>query len=312
MATDFAPKISPTLMTPDPHYIPGYGGFCPQYKYHLGKTYGKLTSQLLTSPDVKHSKQLVLQATYPPPRKDEGASSFHQLPRSRRHRLGDRKLSFSMIPGYTGFIPRSQNYFAKTYMETSRDALTDFELEQLRMSSQEQEMTLTNALQTGKREPHTQQEKQLLTAKYRTPLPAVAKDAEPFSSPFAFQDQGSPYYMDDDSPHKYFISGFTGYVPRARFLIGSGYPIITNHAMVEFGKMTSNKQLAGDRLAETRLHSKSLPELANIYPTNLGLLPRYTGYVPGYKYQFGKTYGQLTQNALGLSTLEKQILDSTT
>ncbi|XP_069482890.1 ciliary microtubule inner protein 2B [Ambystoma mexicanum] len=309
MATEFAPKISSALMTPDPHYIPGYGGFCPQYKYHLGKTYGKLTSQLLTSPDIKHSNHLVLQSTFPPPGKGDGARSFNHLPRSRRQRLGDKKVSFSIIPGYTGFIPRSQNFFAKTYMETSKDALTDFELDQLRMASEAQEMALTNALQSGQRQPHTEKEKQLLTAKYRTPLPAVAKDAEPFSSPNAFQSEGSPYYMDDENPHKYFISGFTGYVPRARFLIGSGYPTITNRAMVEFGHMAESKHVSEGRLGETRLHSKSLPELSKIYPSNLGLLPRYTGYVPGYKYQYGKTYGHLTQNALGLSTLEKQVLE---
>lgn len=32
---------------------------------------------------------------------------------------------------------------------------------------------------------------------------------------------------------------------------------------------------------------------------------------PGYKFQFGHTYGHLTHDALGQTTLEKQVLDVT-
>ncbi|KAM9331475.1 ciliary microtubule inner protein 2B [Gastrophryne carolinensis] len=310
MAATFPPKISPTLMTADPHYIPGYGGFCPQYKYNLGKTYGKLTGELLSAPDIRRSGQLVLQSCpFPPPRHDSHAETPEGITKRRRPRLGDQKLSWSMIPGYTGFIPRSQKYFAKTYAETTRDALTDFQKEQLQQESWMQEQILTSKLQSGRQLPHSEQEKQLITAKYRTPLPALSKEAAPFISSNTYQLQMSPYYMEDEDPHKYFISGYTGYVPRSRFLIGTGYPITSNKAMVEFGHMTLKKSArAGDK-PELREERKQQSDQDHIYLEQLGLLPRYTGYVPGYKFQYGHTYGHLTHNALGQSTLQKQLVN---
>ncbi|XP_069820954.1 ciliary microtubule inner protein 2B [Dendropsophus ebraccatus] len=306
MAAIYPPKISPMLMTSDPHYIPGYGGYCPQYKYNLGKTYGKLTGQLLTSPDVRHSGQLVLQSSpYPPPRHEINLDTTNR----RKPRLGDKKLSWSMIPGYTGFIPRSQKFFAKTYAETTRDALTDFKTDQDHQQGHLKEQILVSKLQSGQQAPRTEHEKQLITARYRTPLPALSKDPAPYVSPNAFQIQVSPYYMEEEDPNKYFISGYTGYVPRSRFLIGTGYPITTNRAITEFDQMTLKK---GAKIGDhhgPREGNRALSDQSHIYLEQLGLLPRYTGYVPGYKFQYGHTYGYLTQNALGQSTLEKQIVN---
>ncbi|XP_063813801.1 ciliary microtubule inner protein 2B [Pseudophryne corroboree] len=310
MAATFPPKISPTLMTPDPHYIPGYGGFCPQYKYNLGKTYGKLTSQLLTSPDVRHSEQLVLQSyPYPPPRRDSDTGSSQDITRRQKTRMGDQKVAWRMIPGYTGFIPRAQKFYAKTYAETTRDALSDFQREQLLQESQRQEQMLLNKLQTGQKVPHTEQEKMLISAKYRTPLPVLSNKPVSYISPSAYQIQLSPYYMEDQNPHKYFISGYTGYVPRSRFLFGTGYPITTNRAMVEFGHKTLRKSSGVGEQQDPRGESKPLSDQSHIYLEELGLLPRYTGYVPGYKFQYGHTYGNLTQDALGQSTMQKQTVN---
>ncbi|KAG6921554.1 family with sequence similarity 166 member B [Chelydra serpentina] len=205
---------------------------------------------------------------------------------------GAHPLGCCVIPGYTGFIPRAQNLFAKTYAEICKEARSDFARQQLRAAGKEQE------LQNAGRPPQGTTGK-LLTAKYRTPVPAAAA---PYVSPFAFQPQGSPYSMEDNNPHKCFISGFTGFVPRARFLIGAGYPLTTHRALVEFGQNRGSRPEAGKG-------STVLPPLLKSYPTDLGLMPHYAGYVPGYKFQFGHTYGQLTHNALGLSTLEKQMAD---
>lgn len=106
--------------------------------------------------------------------------------------------------------------------------------------------------------------------------------------------------MDDRDPRKFFMSGFTGYVPRARFLFGSSFPVLTNQALQEFGQMYSQ--------GRPQKGLKHLPPLSGTYSQNLGLLPNYGGYVPGYKFQFGRTYGHLTHDALGLSNLQKQLV----
>lgn len=67
--------------------------------------------------------------------------------------------------------------------------------------------------------------------------------------------------------------GFTGYVPRARFLFGSSFPVLTNQALQEFGQKCSKGRVQKD---PKRLSPLPRPNLQN-----LGLLPHYGGYVPG-------------------------------
>ncbi|XP_067172555.1 ciliary microtubule inner protein 2B [Apteryx mantelli] len=276
MATAFAPKMSQVLTTPEPHYIPGYTGYCPHYKFSVGKTYRQQTSQLLTSPEVPRPCQRVLQltcwscrGTEPQDLPGEPGSCWG---------AGAQPLSSIVIPGYTGFIPRAQHFFAKTCSEICKEARSDFAKQRLRAPGKEQTWLKTQ------------------------PLP---QDPEQESDVRQIGPQRSPYSMEDDDPQKYFISGFTGFVPRARFLIGTGYPITTNWALLEFSQMALKK---GGR-SETKEGSTILPPLGKIYPMEMGLLPHYAGYVPGYKLQFGHTYGHLTHNTLGLRTLKKQMPD---
>lgn len=74
------------------------------------------------------------------------------------------------------------------------------------------------------------------------------------------------------------FAGFTGYVPKARFLIGSSYPKTTNKALIQLGKQMKASHSAHGLTTESADNLVSLP---SIYPTQQGLLPRYTGHVPG-------------------------------
>lgn len=62
-------------------------------------------------------------------------------------------------------------------------------------------------------------------------------------------------------------------MPRARFLFGSSFPVLTNQALQEFGQKNS--------LGRAQKDSKTLPPLPRTYLQNIGLLPHYGGYVPG-------------------------------
>ncbi|RXN21323.1 protein FAM166B-like [Labeo rohita] len=241
----FPPKFSKVLVTPDPQYIPGYAGYCPQLKYHVGQTY-------------------------------EDTGPLNEIWRSRHG--GSRKLE-KMIPGYTGFVPLRQNYFCKTYAETCRDALSEFSQEQekrLRAASADLSFAVNNSVPDFK------------PRRLNSPLTAISKDPAPYKAPDPWKPQGSPYLMEESSPHKYFIS--------ARFLFGSGYPIITNKALIQFGKEKEAGQTSFNLQKE---ETSSLPLIPTIYPSKTGLLPSYKGHVPGYRFQYGHTFGQLTQDALG-------------
>uniref|UniRef100_A0A7M4G195 Ciliary microtubule inner protein 2B n=1 Tax=Crocodylus porosus TaxID=8502 RepID=A0A7M4G195_CROPO len=179
---------------PDPAgAVCSYAGYCPQYKFRLGRTYGTLTSQLLTCPEVAHSPHLVLQPTQGPcddAQPPEQQEKLLEVPRAG-WRAGVLPVSCSMIPGYTGFIPRAQHFFAKTYLEICKEARSDFARQQRRAWGG-QERPREPAAGIPDSDHHL-----LPTVTGRAPLLAAA-------APHV-----SPYSMADDDPHKYFISGET-------------------------------------------------------------------------------------------------------
>ena len=80
------------------------------------------------------------------------------------------------------------------------------------------------------------------------------------------------------------FTGYTGFVPRARNLLGATYPVITHMALNEFSD-TERRQKAQSAEPVT-VHRKE-PCVINtkpIYPINSGLVPHYTGHIPGKRY----------------------------
>ncbi|CAN9504931.1 unnamed protein product [Ophioblennius macclurei] len=200
-------QLSKTLLTPYPHYIPGYTGYCPQFKYNFAKPYGKMTNKLLTSPDVNHSDNLVL--------------ANNRLP--LRPHITDCNLR-TVIPGFTGFIPKTRDYFGCSY-EAYRKACCDSYDEQ-----QETSRRRSSSLPSARGYCCQQIERPKL------PLTSICDDVFPYDPTKCFTPFANPYAMVDDNPHKYFIPGFTGHVPQARFLFGKGFPGTTKEALIQFHK----------------------------------------------------------------------------
>ncbi|XP_033094067.1 protein FAM166B isoform X2 [Trachypithecus francoisi] len=211
-----------------------YTGHCPLLRFSMGQTYGQVTAQLLRDPPGL-AWPPVHRTLLPPIRPPKSP----EVPReSLPLRHGHERLSSSMIPGYTGFVPRAQFIFAKNCSQVWAEALSDFTHLHGKQGSEE--------------------------------LPKEAKGRKDTE-----KDQASPYSMDDRDPRKFFMSGFTDYVPRARFFFGSSFPVLSNQALQEFGQKHSPGSAQKD--------PKYLPPLPRTYPQNLGLLPTYGGYVPGEK-----------------------------
>uniref|UniRef100_A0A3B4Y0S3 Ciliary microtubule inner protein 2B n=1 Tax=Seriola lalandi dorsalis TaxID=1841481 RepID=A0A3B4Y0S3_SERLL len=252
----YAPKFSKVLLTPDPHYIPGYAGYCPQLKFNMGKSYSQLTAELLTSPDVKHSSRLVIPTD--PVRStvtaDTAALTLRGIPDSNLKKV---------IPGYTGRY-----------------------------------ITLTQAMHVSTVSCH------LLAQRPTLPLTAITNEVISYKPLKPFVPSGKPYHMEDDNPHKYFISGFTGHVPKCRSLIGKGYPITTNQALIQFGKQQQSDPTSHDTAGRK---DSSTPPMPTIYPSNRGVVPSFTGHIPGYQFMYGHTFGQLSQNALEKSGIKRTL-----
>ncbi|XP_021783101.1 protein FAM166B isoform X4 [Papio anubis] len=248
VASTFIPGLNPQ----NPHYIPGYTGHCPLLRFSMGQTYGQVTGQLLRDPPglAWPPVHRTLLPPIRPPRSPE-------VPReSLPLRHGHKRLSSSMIPGYTGFVPRAQFIFAKNCSQVWAEALSDFTHLHGKQGSEELPKEAK-----GRKD----------TEKDQVPEPEGQLEEQPA---LEVVEQASPYSMDDRDPRK-FTSGFTGYVPRARFLFGSSFPVLSNQALQESGQKHSPGSAQKD--------PKYLPPLPRTYPQNLGLLPNYGGYVPGEK-----------------------------
>ncbi|XP_012370371.1 protein FAM166B isoform X5 [Octodon degus] len=263
MASTYIPGLNPQ----NPHYIPGYTGHCPLLRFSMGQTYGQVTSQLLRGPPglAWPPAQRTLLPPIQPPRSPELPKC--SLPTGCRH----RRLGSSMIPGYTGFVPRAQLIFAKNCSQVWAEALNDFTLWHGDQGSQ----GLAKETKGDKdQEPN--------------PEPELAEEEVPELK--LEQVRTKAYFSSIDLTHRFYPTPWMTQTPRSS----------SCQALQEFGQNYSKGSAQQD--------PRPLPPLPRTYLQNLGLLPHYGGYVPGYKFQFGHTFGHLTHDDLGLSTSQKQLL----
>ncbi|XP_057579624.1 protein FAM166B isoform X2 [Hippopotamus amphibius kiboko] len=274
MASTFIPGLNPQ----NPHYIPGYTGHCPLLRFSMGQTYGQMTGQLLRgSPGLAWPP--AHRTLLPPLRAPRSPEVPKKSPPVRR---GHERLSSSMIPGYTGFVPQAQFIFAKNCSQVWAEALSDSTQWHGGQGSQELPKEAK-----GEKDVEKDQEPKLEAELETEKEPELRQEAE----------KVRPRGLRGST-----VGGEWGAAPLLPLT-----PWMTEilasascQALQEFGQM----KLGG----RSQRNPKHLPPLSRTYPQNLGLLPKYGGYVPGYKFQFGRTYGHLTHDALGLSTLQKQLL----
>ncbi|XP_015985844.2 protein FAM166B isoform X5 [Rousettus aegyptiacus] len=183
MASTFIPGLNPQ----NPHYIPGYTGHCPLLRFSMGQTYGQMTGQLLRgAPGLAWPPaHRILLPPIRPPRSPE-------VPRrSLPVRRGHKRLSSSMIPGYTGFVPQAQFIFAKNCSQVWAEALNDFTQWHGEQGSQELPKEVKGEDVEKDQEPKLEPEQE------------VEKEPELRQE----VGQASPYSMDDRDPQKFFMSG---------------------------------------------------------------------------------------------------------
>ena len=118
-------------------------------------------------------------------------------------------------------------------------------------------------------------------AQNTTPLKPVSDTPIFYLPPYAKQHSISPFYMPDDHPQKHFMSGYTGFVPKARKYLGQSYPTITRSALQDFaGEEKKMRATWGAPVRVFRPEEKT-KSLATVYRPNCGLMPHYTGHIPG-------------------------------
>ncbi|KAL0121029.1 hypothetical protein PUN28_008631 [Cardiocondyla obscurior] len=114
------------VRTAEPHYIPGYTGHCPQYRFSCGETYAKATHRLLLDPTIDHAKTHVLanragdHEAWRPTKGDVSVANG-------RSESTDPLIVHPMLPGYKGFAPGSKDGFEERYTVCVIEGLADAE-----------------------------------------------------------------------------------------------------------------------------------------------------------------------------------------
>ena len=178
----------------EPYYIPGYTAYYSQLPFQIGDTYAHTTNKLLTDKTVSKSDRTVLVDTdkIEDPRK-ERESEKQQWLRRRNNSWGGIKYNERMVPGYSAYIPRSEEHFGAKYAEICERSFWDhnYALEKYDRKREEIESNM------------------------RQEMPPIRAEAERYVSARPIRHWTSPYFQDVDNPDKSYISGYTGYIPTA-------------------------------------------------------------------------------------------------
>ncbi|XP_069685802.1 CIMIP2 protein CG18335-like [Periplaneta americana] len=294
------------VATPQPHFIPGYTGYCPQYRYRVGHTYGGQTHKLLLDPTVSHSEKLVLSdrtvddyQVYRPPERDIDIVKA-------RFRFGDTVYQHPFVPGYEGFVPRQNGLFGQRFSVVATEALAEDERQRMKDRSALNQLNLQVALQSGRYCPRDLDDRQLTESQFRLPLLAVRPErvgvlrtlpiTEPAMCPL--RQSTSPFFMENLNPEKYLKLGYGGHVPFGYSRFGQGHQQMTNSALCDFSSNYRHRQSTEwAPVSVSRPDPPMLIQPTEIYHKHVGLIPNYQGHVPGAQFRYGKTYGSDTRDA---------------
>ncbi|XP_069799321.1 ciliary microtubule inner protein 2A isoform X3 [Dendropsophus ebraccatus] len=214
------------LFTPDPYYVPGYGGFCPQLRYQLGNTYGSATSRLLTDPAMMRSPRSVLSPlTRPPTQTTAEPPKSHRGPFSMLK--GNVLPEIYIPPGYAGHRPMLQFQHATSFSRMVASAVDDF-------------MEVQSSVTRG--QIHHPADNGSTKATYITRH--WKPKAEHRSPPTTYM--RIPKINQPENLQLNAIAGYTGFIPRYHWSMGVGFAQGVKESMDEFNR----SQASGTHLAQ--------------------------------------------------------------
>jgi hypothetical protein len=281
---------------------PGFAGFVPSLKYQFGLTYGNATRQILrTDPSLKKgfiqtelsrkTRQTKAPTTSSVTENHEQADEKGWVWKVGRNKYatGDDRFSFPPVPGYTGYIPRSQEHFGRPYVETTNASLASF---QAMLKSKNQLPARIQAIK-DRQAPGIAQAQNGTSSSSNALSNNNNATASLLASSTANQESNTlpAAYRSIENNQKTFISGYTGYVPRLQNYFGEPYSESVRKAIDDFSvpKPPRNPYLA-DAV-------KKSPKSRQFKLVKTTPIPGFTGYIPGSRTCYSTTFGKTSEIA---------------
>jgi hypothetical protein len=239
---------------------PGFAGFVPSMKYQFGLTFGNAARTILkTDPSLKKG---AIQQEYLKQKASKAAQNTRQVINSedtnvwkagKKYATGDDRFSFPPVPGYTGYIPRSQEHFGRSFVETTNASLSSFQ--------------------------------RMLRAKNQLPprverVQSEYKEKRPCESPKVVEEKAEHVAPQGQ---KAFISGYTGYIPRLQNHFGVPYSRSVRDALEEFAVKPAPK----NPYISSKPAKQTDTKIEMISP-----IPGFTGFIPGSRTCYSMTFGK--------------------
>lgn len=253
--------------------VPGYGGYIHQIKYNNGHTYGDQTHILLHNKYASSGSVREYESVPPAPLRN-------QLPKP----TGGNKLTNDMTSGYTGYIPSRKFNFSNTYRVECDNCIDSFISEKSEKFRKEDHINST-----------------VKSAQKHVPL---TTDLELKKELDNYKDSSLQFKLlknDKRETTEPPIPGYTGFVPRIAATdlgLGATYHETTKKGLIDFKDnyiLNTGRGRPMDRSQSARMPMTNSTTAAKRLYVPPGMIPKYTGYVHGRKFQFGNTYGNTTR-----------------
>ncbi|XP_053852127.1 protein FAM166A isoform X1 [Vidua macroura] len=290
-----------SLFPRNPYYIPGYGGYVPQFIFKSGDTYGRTTHNLLTDPNIRKSPRSLLA---PLDNKENllefhyhiehpGYVTFQPITSPPEVPLGPQPVPTPVLaePMVTGTEPG--HWRCPPGAPGARQAwLPPEPLRGLALHPEAQELErevakppLAGVLGKGTGTCQCNcggSKTQLETGGVALP------------GGVATADYPLPVLPVPNAIRQKVILGYTGYIPCSMDNVGMTYLLSVKKAMEEFDRRQLLERNPPYTLG-TRFPLTHWPD-TKIY-SRAGLIPNYTGFVPYLQDTCGLTYGDSTRES---------------
>ncbi|XP_055374497.1 UPF0605 protein CG18335-like [Condylostylus longicornis] len=260
------------------HYIPGYTGYSPQYTYRSSDSYGTLIQKNLVDFNKKHLEKIYLSTRADDEYKIE-RPILTEIDIAKEHEIS--KESHRTLSGFQGYIPFLGEKISLRYGILVDDNIPAIDKQILEDKRKSKYIKYRSAILDNGNPHKSLGERSFKGNDYRYSLSALRPDVESTENDDNIKDLPEPPPLPYSKESYFNISNTNNHIsdplPFKWPKFGEGNKAYENGIICDFVNNYHHRR--------------------KIYSKHRGIIPNYTGHVPGQKFSIGKTYGASTIDA---------------